>query len=320
LLPDLSLIAHFTAAYDSYDAATYSPRGPGDPVSKPHQLQFALQEVELALQAVVDPYARADVFLSIDEGGISVEEAYLTALTLPMGLQMRAGQLKAPLGRENTLHSHNWEFADAPLALRRLLAADQLAGPGIELSWLAPLPWYVELKLDAQSLKPGFEEGSRPGATAHLSQFFAPSDALSIAFGLSGARLSDPGEGMWRDLYGSDLYVKFRPPEGRAFVSLQAEVYARRLIAPASDDLVWGSFCQLAWRPSPYWSAAARFDDAPQDAGRERRVEAALSFIPSEFQRLRFQYAYTMLPGDRIGHELVAQLEFSIGAHGAHPF
>ena len=47
---------------------------------------LTLQESELSLQAIIDPYARADFFLAIGEAGIEVEEGYVTFPTLPGGL------------------------------------------------------------------------------------------------------------------------------------------------------------------------------------------------------------------------------------------
>ncbi|HYQ81503.1 MAG TPA: hypothetical protein VEP68_08380, partial [Anaeromyxobacteraceae bacterium] len=77
MLPDIAAIGRFGVVYYQRDVATESPRdlsivGPADTV-KP-----LLQEVELSLQAVVDPYARADIFLSFAPGSVDVEEAYLT--------------------------------------------------------------------------------------------------------------------------------------------------------------------------------------------------------------------------------------------------
>lgn len=52
-------------------------------------------------QAVVDPYARADVFVSFERDSVNVEEAYLPTLTLPAGLQLKAGKFGSPVGRIN---------------------------------------------------------------------------------------------------------------------------------------------------------------------------------------------------------------------------
>src|SRR5207248_7874554 len=61
-------------------------------------------ESELALSAAVDPYARADVFLTFGEEGVEVEEAYMTFTSLPGGLLLRAGRMRADFGKVNTQH------------------------------------------------------------------------------------------------------------------------------------------------------------------------------------------------------------------------
>jgi hypothetical protein len=44
------------------------------------------------------------------------------------------------------------------------------------------------------------------------------------------------------------------------------------------------------------------------------------AWLPSEFQRIRLQVAYDRRPEGQDGLETLLQLEFGIGAHGAHPF
>jgi hypothetical protein len=81
-------------------------------------------------------------------------------------------------------------------------------------------------------------------------------------------------------------------------------------------------------RASSYWGGGLRWESAPAaDAtgavlggGREQRWSAIGSWFPSEFQRLRLQVARDLLPGGAGGWEAVLALEFTIGAHGAHPF
>ena len=149
LLPDISAIGSGALAYDSYDVEARSPRE--DLHGQAGKPTFLFDELELGLQAVVDPYVRADVFLSFDEHGAGIEEAYVTTLSLPASLQVRAGRFFTPFGRLNGQHGHTWDFVDAPLARSRLLAGDALGGPGVDLAWLAPLPWFAELRLAAQN-------------------------------------------------------------------------------------------------------------------------------------------------------------------------
>jgi hypothetical protein len=331
MLPDVSAVGSFAGVHDTYDAGAASPRsGSTGPAGKP---TFLFQELELALQAVVDPYARADVFISFTPAGVAVEEAYLTTLELPAGLQLKAGKLYAPLGRINTTHPHTWDFLDAPLAHDRLVGNEKLGGPGVDASWLAPLPWFAELHLAAQSTAPYQGQAERLTGTARLAQFFALSDETTLGVGLSAAR-RDEGSGATRDLGGVDLLLKHRPLARRASVTLQAEAFVRRLRGePAAGEGGpggWGAYAQLFWRQGEWWGAGVRWDRAPVASGpagpdpflpgAERRWSVVGDWFATEFQRVGLQASLDQRPGAPAGWEWLLHWEFVIGAHGAHPF
>ncbi len=333
IMPDISAIGSFAAVQDSYDVGSFSPReGAQGPAGKP---TFLFQELELGLRAVIDPYFRADLFISFTPDGASVEEAYLTTLALPGGLQVKAGLLYAPFGRLNLLHPHTWEFVDPPLARGRLLATETLGGPGVDLLWLTPVPWFAELQLAAQTTDPYDGGEGRLTGTAKLQQFFSLAEPLTLGVGLSAAR-RDEGAGAWRDLANLDLLLKYRPVSGRAYLTLQGELYARKFRgnAPAAigADAAFqgdgaggtGGYAQLVWRQNAWLGYGARYDRAPAAGdsapGTEQRWSAVGNWYPSEFSRLALQVAYDQRPGGASGWESILRLEFIMGAHGAHPF
>jgi hypothetical protein len=45
-----------------------------------------------------------------------------------------------------------------------------------------------------------------------------------------------------------------------------------------------------------------------------------LTFMPSEFSKLRGMYRRTRYGGTTTANEFLFQVQFAIGAHGAHPF
>ncbi|HSM91335.1 MAG TPA: hypothetical protein VLT47_00525 [Anaeromyxobacteraceae bacterium] len=329
LLPDISAIGSFAGVYDSWDAGRLSPRsGPTGPAGKP---AFLFQELELGLQSVVDPYVRADVFVSFGrDGSASVEEAYATTLGLPAGLQLRAGTFFTPIGRVNSTHPHTWDFLDAPLAHDRIVSGDKLAGPGVDASWLAPLPWFAEVHLVAQSTAPFEGDPERLTGTARVSQLFALSDAATAGVGLTATR-RDEGTGAFRDVAAVDLFAKYRPPAGRAYLTLQGELYARRFrgAGPADTGDGWGAYAQLFWRQGAWLGYGVRWDRAPAAdplapaslaGGVERRWSAVGDWFATEFQRLGLQIGWDRRPDGADGWEALLHYEFIIGAHGAHPF
>ena len=334
LLPDISAIGDFQGVYDSYDVPGRSPRGGWfAPRDKPTP-QF--QELELALQSVIDPYARADVFIGFSPDGVDVEEAYLTTLNLPAGLQLRAGKFFSPVGRQNQQHPHIWDFVDAPLALTRLLASDVLSGAGLDVAWLAPLPWFAELHLAGQATKPFDVPGAEARLTgvARLLQYFSLGDATTLGVGLSAARRDEASGGGFSDVGGVDVYLRIRPPTTRAYLAVQGELLDRRYRGVYGGRSDAGGYAQVFWRHDAYFGWGVRYDQAPvgpffgpflradptAPAGTERRYGAVGSWFPSEFQRLRLQVSYDRRPTGQDGLEVLLALEFGIGAHGAHPF
>src|SRR5256885_15582740 len=80
-----------------------------------------MHESEAAFQAVVDPYARADFFISFGEEGVGLEEGFLTLTSLPGGLLTKVGKIRAAFGKVNSLHNHVLPCADRPLVMGNLV-------------------------------------------------------------------------------------------------------------------------------------------------------------------------------------------------------
>src|SRR6185503_12924572 len=79
--PDIAVIGDFLGAAGS-NRVNPSPA-------------FEMHESEAALQAIVDPYARADFFIAFGEEGVELEEGFLTFTTLPGGLLTKVGKTRA---------------------------------------------------------------------------------------------------------------------------------------------------------------------------------------------------------------------------------
>jgi len=323
LLPDISAIGSGAAVWNTLDVPVESPRSGPVPMA-PHKVTPVFEELELGIQAVVDPYARADAFISFGSDGVEVEEAYLTTLSLPAGFQIRAGKLKSPFGRLNQQHPHVWDFVDAPLALTRLVALDSLSGAGADVSWLAPVPWFAELHLSGQVTTPvapvGIEAAGRRTAVGRLIQFLDLTEGATLGLGLSGALVELPGDASEK-LGGADLFLKIRPLRTRAYLAVTAELFARSFSGAQSGTQDLGWYAQAVWRQDAFWAYGLRYDRAPDVAGgAEQRGSAILTYMPSEFLRLRLQGGVDRLASGRTGYEGILALEFAVGAHGAHPF
>jgi len=87
------------------------------------------------LQAIIDPYARADAFISFGETNVNVEEAYVTFTSLPRACLMRVGKMRADFGKVNTISQSRLPWIDRPLVTNNLVGGeDGIDDAGISLS------------------------------------------------------------------------------------------------------------------------------------------------------------------------------------------
>jgi hypothetical protein len=149
LLPDISAVGDVIA--DLSPEASTQEDG----------TRFGIREVELALQAAVDPFFRGDVFLGVsDEEGLSIEQAYLTANALPWGIEARLGRFLMPVTKINATHRHDLHTIDYPLAVQTFLGPEGLKGTGIYASRVfAPFGFFQEVIVTAVDRIAEREEG-----------------------------------------------------------------------------------------------------------------------------------------------------------------
>src|SRR3954453_18849916 len=167
--PDIGVIGDFQGSYISKGEKNFD---------------MYLNETEVSLQAVVDPYIRADFFLSFgrdpvtNKYGVEVEEGYLTTLSLPAKLQLKAGKFREAVGRINPTHPHALPFIDLPNAYINLFGEEGLNDEGVSLSWLVPKKaFYQELNVQTTSgfsKSPSFarSQGNHLIYLGHLKNFF----------------------------------------------------------------------------------------------------------------------------------------------------
>ncbi len=312
---------------------------------------FTLQGLELAASASVDPYFRFD--LAFELSHLHLEEAYLTTLALPAGLQAKAGYFNAAFGRENPRHVHSWKFANPSLMHTRFLAEEHFAGLGLELSWLAPLPWYLLATVqmfdsrqaaDLRSATFGRVELTATGETdgpedfvylGRLENFFELGPDWSLLVGLSGAWGQSPYAPDDRaTLYGVDAYLKWRPISSghdQLAVALTLEYLVRDTQVPSDWVRDHGGYAQLDIQLSKRWLLGVRADNVawrrgpspdPQALGSwQWRGSAVVTFLPTHFSKIRLQYdAGHAQDLDAAYHAVFLQAEVSAGEHGAHRF
>lgn len=353
---------------------------------------FNLRELEIGLEASVDPYFDAIAIITLDShGGVELEEAFATTRALPAGLQLKFGKFLSDIGYVNRQDPHEWHFTDRPLVSQLLFGDHGLQELGVQLSWLAPTTNFLQLGIE---LLQGESEGLANYQGGEILQGF---DIERVLAERSGPRLVT-GFAHWSPDLGADHTMRIGASGG--FVSqfheveahtsryidadgdawfagidwvhkydaggflghrdwqLQGEYYYRvrnfdLLVTPRTAptheaqtlDGAWrnkqdGVYLQGIYGIAPRWQFGARYDGVgytnrigEHSPGASHRYTGMVSFAPTEFSRLRLQYAYgDILTADVSNlvvineskrenfHQVFLQFIVGIGAHSAHAF
>jgi len=333
LNPDISLIGDFIGTAGRNNV-TPSP-------------SLELHESEVGLQAIIDPYARADAFISFGEEGVEVEEAYITFTALPAGLLLKTGKMRAEFGKVNTIHNHALPYIDRPLATNNLVGGeDGIDDAGVSISRFLPSPkkWFLQgtaqiFRGDSSTL---FAANRRQDVSVvgHLRAYTDLNESTNLDLGASYSRGhtnlgANFGPNFFTNLYGADATLRWKPLRRAIYKNflLRTELFwsARDQLSPLTTfetQHAFGMYSSAEYRLNRRWTVGGRFDRSGR-AGAANLTDTGFSSIltywPSEFSQIRGQYRYGHLalgnPGDfSNANEFLFQFLFVMGAHGAHPF
>ncbi len=314
--PDIAAIGDFIGV------AGKTP-GSGEPSLEMH-------ESELSLQAVVDPYARGDLFLTFGPDEVGVEEAFITFPALPGGFLLRAGKMRDAFGKVNAQHNHVLPYIDRPRVSRNLLGGeDALADSGISVARLIPNPWlFLEATGQVFRGESSLFKAPTRGDLAYVGHLRAYQDlAESSNVDLGGSFAyghNDAGPDSTTRLFGVDATVRYRPLRRSIYTHLLArgELAWSRREEPGGEHRTLGGYGYLEYQFARRWFAGVRYDDTGLAAapGRDKGGSLILTYWPSEFSQVRTQFRHTRFADDRTANELLFQFIYAIGAHGAHAF
>src|SRR5262249_22172436 len=108
----------------------------------------------------------------------------------------------------------------------------------------------------------------------------------------------------------------------KSFVGRSEFIWSRQG-QPIGAQSAMGFYFSGDYQFARRWFAGARYDrskeaDNPQLV--DKGQSAVVTYWPSEFSQLRGQYRRTQYAVGQTANEFLMQLQFAIGAHGAHPF
>jgi len=223
-----------------------------------------LQESEIQISSIVDPYWKADLVLAFHPGHegegyeTDVEVARVSAQQLPGGFGLDLGRDYLPFGKHAPLHTHQFAFVESPAAVSTFLGDHSLAETGLRLSHELPLPWYADAVVYGVGGASGIfdAEFRDPAYGARWTNLLETGDSATLELGGSWlhGRMA-PGYLMLEeghethgalDVFGADLtwkWIDSRASRGRA-LTLTGEVILPRPEAGADSPLGWYAIAQ----------------------------------------------------------------------------
>lgn len=323
LNPDISAIGDFISV------AGHNPVQPSP--------SLQMHESELGFQAIIDPYSRGDFFLSFGEEGVNLEEGYITFTALPAGLVAKVGKMRAAFGKVNTLHNHVLPWVDRPLVTNSLVGGeDGIDDAGLSIERILPAPRGIFLEATGQLFRgdsgttqsPLFVSSAKSdvSAVAHLRSYKDLTESTNLDLGLSYARgHNDQGSNFLTQLYGIDATLRWKPLRRsiyHSFVGRGEFIWSQRQQLPI-EQRAFGFYTSADYQFARRWFLGGRFDRSSRSEFAnltDQGGSVVLTYWPSEFSQIRSQYRFTRYAGNIDTHELLMQVMFSLGAHGAHPF
>jgi len=326
--PDISVIGDFRGFYQS---------------NLNRQFGAELHETEFSFQSVVDPYIRADFFYSVTHdtaGGFQseVEEGYLTTLSLPAHLQLKAGKFRQTFGRINPVHPHALSFIDMPNAYVHYFGEEGLNDEGLSISWLLPNHAFF------QELTVELTDGQKDGVSfvkssgndfmklAHLKNFWDLTSNATLELGLSAMNGANPN-GFTSTMLAADLTYKWKPVQMntyRSFTFQNEFYYSQAKVASDTTVNSVGAYSMINLQIAKRTFVTARYDYSNLPDNKdfvEQAYSLTFGWYATEFQKIELE-GKIVSANEAIAsnnfykdyNQVLLRWIFVIGSHGAHQY
>ena len=316
-----------------------------------------LRTAEFDFRAAVDPYADAVAILSLEnEAGTGfaadVEEGYVVIKRLPvlesapMGLKLKLGRFRAPIGSGNRIHMHDLPWTTRPLAIAKLLGTENgeffesgFNPVGAEAEVILPsivdgsVQEFTADVVDGGGIAIAGGDHDHPGFIGHYNLFFTVNDTHDVNLGASGYY---QGGNHRAGLWGVDALYKWKPLAAGEFhsVVIGGELFGadRRFATPSgagppleqrTTPLGWYGFAQVQLDWHTYLGARYDYAQDINDDHLATQVAAGyLSYYTSEFLRFRagYEHRWSDVAADNGTNSFIAEVNVVFGSHPTEPY
>src|SRR5437899_3329326 len=259
-----------------------------------------MHESEFGFQAIIDPYARGDFFLSFGEEGVNLEEGYITFTALPAGFVAKVGKMRAAFGRVNSLHNHVLPWVDRPLVTNNLVGGeDGINDAGVSIERILPAPKGIFLEATGQLFRgdsgdadhPLFQASAKDNVSVvgHLRGYRDLSESTNLDLGASYARgHNDQGAGFVTQLYGLDATLRWKPLRRsiyHSFVGRGEFIWSQCQQFPL-EQRAFGFYTSGDYQLGRRWFVGGRYDRSSRSEFADLTDQGGsvvLTYWPSEF-------------------------------------
>jgi hypothetical protein len=328
--PDISAIGQVIGKYTD-DSASLFPKKP----------TLELGEVELNLDAALNPYLNGAFVLSLGTKSIEIEEAYASVIRgLPLNLGLKAGKYRLGFGRLNPSHPHAYPFISTPRVMdpgiaKLLPGEESFNDVAVQASTLVPVAgsWAILASgdlLQGDSFHPDTMTANF-GWLARIDNSFVIADIAPSAIGLSLTQgTNDPAQKTRSLVAGADVKTKIALSPTVSAMAQAEVVYkhadhrdtAGSAIATTENRAGFYAFANFLFQA--HYNAGFLYEQyqSADDASRtDRGVKPFIGFaVLEESTILRLAYEYFIPYSGKASNTIELQLLFSMGPHKAHLF
>jgi hypothetical protein len=298
---------------------------------------FYLRELEVALIAPLDPFTRGKSFISITENTISIEEAYMSWLNLPLNMNLSIGLFNVEFGILNRYHDHALPQFDRPKVLSNFFTNGNFGGTGLTSNFLLPTLFGANASLLDLAIING---GSGISFTdqgdlnlvyvGNFTNFYDITESTFFEWRVGTITgFNDPEEKNMSVVGNLSFNLKWIPVARAKYrlIDWKTEFLYSHRNTPDGSVKSFGFYTSLQNKLNAQWWLSGRIDysQIPYDNKQnEWAFTICTDFWQSDFVFLRWQYQYSKrnfknivnynspYPND---HSLVFQVNWAMGPH-----